>query len=215
MKVLTLNPRKPIIYLPGMISLVLLPVACLIFLNMHRPSAGLSWMDIVLWGPDMVKSFPEDYRYFPLDRKYINITLDGDDNRNRAKLIFARSEVTKMLHSKDTVNGINIHFTDKSKYWAYVNAWDICLSQGVQNYRAYNDDFSIIYGRFQKMHTAPAPEIITSLNIDSGMEYYSAEYIWEQKKKALSLALKVFWAPFLVFLLMTFFAIRKLYLNLG
>lgn len=171
-------------------------------------------MDILLWSPDMVKLFPEDYRYFPTDRKYINITLDGNDDQNRGKLTFARSEVTRMLHSKDTVNGVNIHFTDKSKYWAYVNAWDICLSKGVQNYRVYHDDFRIIYGRFPKLRTTPAPQIITPLNIDHVMEYYSDEYVWEQKKKVLTLALKVFWAPFIVFLLMSFFAIRKLYVNL-
>jgi hypothetical protein len=214
LKVLTLTPRKPIIYLPGMISLVLLPVACLIFLNMHGPSAGLNRMDIVLWSPDMVKLFPEDYRYYPTHRKYVNITLDGDDEQNKARLVFARSEVTGILQAKDTVRGVNIHFTDKSKYWAYVNAWDICLSQGIQNYRAYNNDFSIIYGRFRKIHTTPAPMIITPINIDSGMDYYSAEYIWKQKKKAFALALKIFWAPFIVFLLMTFFALKKLRLNL-
>jgi ribosomal protein S26 len=213
MKILTVTPHKPIIYPPGIISLVLLPVFCLVFLNQHKAFVRQGAMDVTMWPPYGIKNLPKKYQVkFPPDRNYLAINLNGTDADDKVRLDYARLEVKKMLSDKDTAKGVNFHFGNHTKYWTYVNAIDICQTEGVQTYGITQDD---IYALYVKPEIYDKPQY----TFICGMGYRNQEMRNREKREerlqAINKKIKDYWPLGIPFLIMSFFAIRKLFLNLG
>ena len=146
MKILNLSPHKPIIYTPGLISLLLLPVFCLVFLRQHKAFDKLKAMDVVYYSPDWNKALPKAYQLkFPPDRSYINVNLTGNTGSDKSLLEFARIQIRAMLKTRSKYTGVRIHFGRKVKYWAYVSALDICYSENAQHWAPYQDDIFVVY----------------------------------------------------------------------
>lgn len=145
MKILTLTPRKPIIYSPGMISLILLPLFCIVYLKQHKAFVHYSAMDIAVWSPDWNNRLPKRLQMeFPPVRNYLRINLDGNEIGDKARLDFARLEIRKMRASGDTERGINFHFWNTAKYQAFVTALDICQTENAGIFIPYKDDIYVM-----------------------------------------------------------------------
>lgn len=213
MKILTLTPRKPIIYYPsGIITLVLLPVFCLVYMSKHDLFTPANKMEITFWSPDLPKTLFKGTKQSILSkRKYFQINLDGkNDADDQIRLDFARLQIREMLKAKSFTDGVDFHFGVKAKYWTFVKALDICQVENVPSFLPYKDDLYAIY-------TKPEPIVETFI---CGNQFRSGDYhigkstYQELTFQFLTEQLKLFWAPALLFLIMTFFAFRKLYLNL-
>ncbi|AYL94049.1 hypothetical protein [Mucilaginibacter celer] len=146
MKILTLTPRQRIIYTPGLISLLLLPVFCMVFLHQHKAFQKLKAMDVVFFSPDWNKRLPKAYQFkFPPERSYVNVNLTGNTNSDQSLLEFARIQIRTILKTKNKSVGVQIHFGKKAQYWAFVKALDICYAEDVQSYAPYQDDIYVVY----------------------------------------------------------------------
>jgi hypothetical protein len=144
MKILTLSPHKPITYTPGLISLLLLPVFCLVFLHQHKDK--LKAMDVAYYSPEWNKRLPKAYQFkFPPDRSYINVNLTGNTNSDKSLLEFARMQIRTMLKARNNSIGVRIHFGPRVQYWAYVSALDICYSENAESWAPYQDDIFVVY----------------------------------------------------------------------
>ncbi|WP_295713366.1 hypothetical protein [Mucilaginibacter sp.] len=215
MKILTLTPRKPIIYPPGMISLFLLPMFCLLYLKQHKAFEGQSWMNVAMWSADFDKMLPEKYQHkFPASRNYLDINLDGNDVNDKIRLDFARLEVRRILATGDTIKGVDFHFGKTARYWTFINSLDILGTENAQMYGPYKDD---IYFWYKKPQIYPKSKyggflandiMILPLTSDE-----VSQRLWNGRIAFLNKALKDFWAPGIVFLMMLFFAMRKLVVN--
>ena len=212
MKMLTLTPRKPIIYPPGIISLVLLPIFCLIYLNEHKAFAPRNMMTIAVWSPEGQQALPKKIQHkFPPERKYLRINLDGKNEAdNKIRLDFARLQIREMLKLRDTIGGVDFHFGSEAKYWTFINALDICQTENAPAYAPYKDDIYVI-NVIPKKTTGEKPFICG--NLSQNCSYLGLNY------PGLTIPgfnqLTMFWgAPGIAFLMMMFFSLRKLYFNL-
>ncbi|MFB0497589.1 hypothetical protein ABID99_003826 [Mucilaginibacter sp. OAE612] len=146
MKILTLAPHKPIAYAPGLISLVLFPVLCVLFFHKHKVFTQRNCIDLVMCDPSWPKLTPAEHKVrFPPDRSYIDVNLNGNPASDRSLLDFARMEIRTMLKTRNTTLGIRFHFGNKSRYWTYVNALNICYTEKVQSWMAYQDYIYVVY----------------------------------------------------------------------
>lgn len=210
MRVLALTPHKPIFYPPGMISLVLLPVFCLVFLFQHKAFVNLGYIDVAMFDSGWdAKKISETYHIqFPPVRSYLDINLNGNDAANKTRLDFAQLAIREILDSKDTHKGVKFHFGKTSKYWSYVQAYDICQIEGVPGYGQYRDDLYVTY--FE-------PKV----DDDAGGGFFCGTMMLEQEArnreehkerlKAIDKMVITFWPVGIAFLTMSFFAIRKLF----
>ncbi|MFC0516798.1 hypothetical protein ACFFGT_21505 [Mucilaginibacter angelicae] len=146
MKILTLTPHKPISYAPGLISLVLLPVFCMLFLYQHKVFTPRNCIDVVMFDPSWPQLYPSKYQFkFPPERSYINVNLTGNTGSDKSLLDFARLEIRGMLKAKNTTLGVRFHFGNKSQYWTFVNALDICYTEKALSWIAYQDNIYVLY----------------------------------------------------------------------
>lgn len=212
MKILTLAPRKPIIYPPGIISLILLPIFCLVYLNKHKVFEQQSWMDIAMWSPDLAKIYSSKYsKGYPPDRKFLTINLDGNNGNDKTRLDFARLEIRRILTSEDTINGVDFHFGKKAQYWTFITALDILETEKAQVYSPYRDD---IHVWFKKVHNVSRLSLYNDVITEPPTPEEINRKLWNTRIEFINTAVKDFWVPGLVFLIMIYFTFKKLYQNL-
>src|SRR3954465_13311964 len=110
--------RKKIFYVPGMISLILIPLFC--FYHFYKVNAFEVQRGINLSIP--VGNEFEEYKVASL-RKYKLFNFDGS-NLEKKKLNEMKLYLRKLRIEKDTVNGIKMHFGSKSYYQTFITTLD-------------------------------------------------------------------------------------------
>jgi hypothetical protein len=146
MKILTLVPHKPINYAPGLISLVLFPMLCLMFLHQHKAFAHRGALNIAIVDPDMDKLMEKKYHFkIPPERSYTSVNLTGNATGDQSLLEFARFEIKSMIRTKNTIWGIRFHFGNKMKYQTFVSVFDMCSVEESIGWIPHNDDIYVFY----------------------------------------------------------------------
>lgn len=118
---MSLKPLK-FRYIPGMISIVFLPIICIIYLFCTKAFYVESCMDIRLFNKNdtmMKKGFD----------KFIKIhqfkTIHFSDIATKEKLNYSKKLVQTIIKNQDTINGVHFVFGKNSKYETFVNTLDI------------------------------------------------------------------------------------------
>lgn len=190
--------RKRLYYLPGMLSLVLLPLVCLQTLDEHQ-AFRKQYITPVAWRPKPTK----EHQQFWLERKYMDIRLTEDEDSNRRKLRQARLAIRQMVRTSDTVHGVHFILEEKALFGSFMQAIDICKQENQEVFVPDNHDIRAF---------CPAPRRVDG----SGMElpvlmcgYRPViDEAWVQKRKRDAMlrhaliTLRHYAIPFVLFLLL-------------
>jgi hypothetical protein len=131
-------------YIPGIISLIVVPFLLIFFVRHYsksqiRYAIPIVWPDLEL--VDMYKESYVAYRgHFPPLRNYITLRLDENIRSNQAKLDFAAIEAEELVKSHDTLNGIHFVFDNEASYEDFIKAVDICRISGAKTYMPYKNN---------------------------------------------------------------------------
>lgn len=131
------KPRyKKIYYVPGVISLLVLPVLFVLCVSMAQKPRSYHVLQVLIPNRQLEKEFPETYRWIcPVDeRSYEDINITGQRNADQVKQAYAQIRVREILHQDDFVRGIHYHFGDSSNYGAFIKAIDILSTEKAQLY---------------------------------------------------------------------------------
>ncbi len=136
--------RKKIYYIPGIISLTILPFLFIHFADKELKANSIAVIPIVLTDTNLPKKFPEvfkDYKEtFPPKRNYTDIVLTGNLKDDGIKLEFAQIKIRKILSANDPINGVHFQFGNSSQYWTFVKAIDILRIEGAKTYMLLDKD---------------------------------------------------------------------------
>jgi hypothetical protein len=130
------TPRHKIYYTGGLISLILLPVLCIIYIKKVKPETKFNVIEINWWTPNWNRL--DTYNRYPFEvhppRQFLDIILTGNDKEDKTKLDFAQLEIRRLLLLKDTIRGIHFLFTDNSKYESFIRVLNICIREKAKMY---------------------------------------------------------------------------------
>jgi hypothetical protein len=129
---------KKIFYVPGMISLVFIPLFC--FYHFYKVDAFKVYHGIELSIP--VGNEFEEYKVLSL-RKYKVFAFDGGDSEKK-KLQEMKLYLRKLRIEKDTVNGIKMHFGSKSYYQTFITTIDILVEEDAPTWITNKNDIYIL-----------------------------------------------------------------------
>ncbi|MCP2029462.1 hypothetical protein L1276_004649 [Flavobacterium sp. HSC-32F16] len=166
--------RKKIFYVPGMISLVLIPLVC--FYHFYKVDAFKDerCIDINIPSDSIeIKNFlslKRDYQVFNFQN-----SLDLERN-NLNKLQFALRNLNR---TNDTIKGIQIHLGKKMKYEVYIRILDIFIIEKMLLYTQYKDDFFVVM--LPKPKPSNAEKIVP---IVCGYWEANKDYFLEEERKA-------------------------------
>ncbi len=127
--------RKKIFYVPGMISLILIPVFC--FYHFYKVDAFTveSCVDV---------SFPDSIQkkaFLQIKRNYQVFNLNSSEDLEKEKLNDLQLALRKINQKNDTINGIQIHLGNKMQYEVYIRVLDILAIEQMPLYIQNDNDF--------------------------------------------------------------------------
>jgi len=211
MKLLNYQPHRKMKYASGLISLVLLPILCLCWLYKFEISQIKYVVNVLFWSKEAQITTPESYWPESLEKKKNTfIELTGNDRKDKISLQYAQVLLSNWKAHKDDTQVLKFHFGSKAKYWAFIEAINICETMKVTAYLPYQNNIYAFWNfqpkPIQSLITPPMPcGGIISMSDDVGQLKEPIDWL-----TVISNLLKDYWAPGIVFLLMTILTFQKL-----
>lgn len=137
------KPHKKLYYTSGLISLLLLPILCVFYLQKTKVFESEYVIELNMWTPEQTKNWRKygyDYDIHP-NRNFTNIYLTGNDKEDRTKLDFVQLQLRDLVNSKDTISGVHIVLGNESKYWTLIEIINISMKEKVRRFVYEGNDF--------------------------------------------------------------------------
>lgn len=199
-----------IFYPIGFISLVLLPIMCLWFLNKNRVFRKETMISISMpneyWEKENLKEY--NFKLHP-ERKFTEINITGNEKEDIIKFSFAELEIRELVKTHDIIKGVKFHFDDTAKYWSLIRAIDICDEEGAKIYVLKGSDLWV----YNMPKAKKANIIIEPLMMCGGCYYYEEpkHNVTSEVYKYLHLLVKDYLSILISFIV---FSILTLYLTI-
>ncbi|MBF4518850.1 hypothetical protein IRZ71_21040 [Flavobacterium sp. ANB] len=198
--------RKKIFYVPGMISLIFIPLLCLIYFYKVDAFKVYTLLNVELPAPD--NNVFEELNIADL-RKYKIFNYNSNEFEENRSLEKLRFSLRKLKKENDTINGIRIHLGKKMTYGVYVQVLNIFAEEGIEIYIPHKDDFWVFMKPKPKQNKSIRIPIIRICGYDG--DFWEKQREEAERKYVLSLYRKN-WVLFLGYfglVLLNIFALVK------
>ena len=199
--------NKKIYYSAGLISIILLPIMCILHLKSIDAFTHYGVMNFQMWDGKEENIGTKGITKFLNLKKYTIINLTGDNNSDKTKLNIAEKNVRKLILTNDTNCGIKFHFGEKSEYWTFVRVLDILAIEKAKFYVPYKNDI---------WFTNPKPRKINKnlKHIEPIYCGYKPNYINESesiKWSNIKGIIEKYYLPIIAYFFMVVFTIKRIY----
>lgn len=143
--------RRKIYYVPGMITLVFLPILCYYYLKPFNKTERV--LEVVF--PDKYKPNSNYENGFRFDttllslpenkRKYLDIHLGKQTKINKIKLDSFYKKMQILIKTKDTINGLHLVFDNGFKYGDFIKAINTCITDTFPHFLVYENNLWYLY----------------------------------------------------------------------
>lgn len=137
-----LKRSRHIFYTPGLISLLILPIICIAYLNKEKKPKEVHVIEINWWHSDWNEHL--DLTQYPFEiyppREYFQINLLTKNSEKKTQLEFFQLEIRRLLAKKDTINGVHIRLNDSSTYGDLISILNIFLKEKARTYVIKEND---------------------------------------------------------------------------
>jgi hypothetical protein len=168
--------RKRIFYVPGMISLVLIPLFC--FYHFYKVDAFKVYGSVNIYFPSDPKMIE---KFLAVKRNYKLFEFNNSLNLESKKINDLQFALRKLNRENDILNGIQIHLGEKMKYEVYVRILEILELEQMPYYMHHKNNFFVLM--------MPKPKSTSKRNfVVCGSGFLAGdldqEYFLEQERKA-------------------------------
>jgi len=145
--------RRKIYYVPGMISLIFLPILCVWYLNEHKNVERC----IEVSYAEKYDKFSHNHKFDTTalsrpeyKRSYIDIYVSNDDKENQKSLVYLKNKLNLIIKTKNKKLGLHILFSDNCKYNSYIQSINIieeCFKKNFafHTYCPYQNNIWVLY----------------------------------------------------------------------
>ncbi len=138
------KPHKKLYYTSGLISLLFLPVLCVLYLQktkVFEPIFSIEYREIFHNGVISLRTKE--------NRTYKTYCLSGDEVSDTKILKSVHEQMHELVAKKDAKSGVLVRFLNKSKFSSFIEVLNICYKENIQLYEFYNDEFKLYYSPFK------------------------------------------------------------------
>lgn len=129
--------HQKIKYFPGLISIILLPIFCVLYLKFDYDSKKLSAISLTTWDGEF---FYDETIAILNSRKFKKVVFTGDLDSDKLKLTIAQNDIKNLILNYDTLNGIQFHFENNSQYKTYIKLLEILKEENATYYIPYKNN---------------------------------------------------------------------------
>jgi hypothetical protein len=186
-------------YIPGVISLTILPLSLILFAKNEIKRRTLTVLPLTLADTNLPKRYPGFFakfdNLFPPKRSYFDFALTGNNENDNLSLESARAKIRLILSKNDPTNGVHFHFDKNCEYWTFVKTVDILRAGNAKTYMALDSD--IWFYHFLPDTTTVA---LTTLLLEGDVEVIRPKISWWSKLvKTVKTSWKSSWQLILAF----------------
>lgn len=138
------KPHKKLYYTSGLISLLLLPILCVLYVQKQgafNPIFSIEYKEIFDYGDVFLR--------IEKLKRYKTYCLSGDEVSDRKILKVVHEKMQELVAKKDEKNGVIVKFSNKSTFSSFIEILNICYKENIQLYEFYNDEFKLYYSPFK------------------------------------------------------------------
>lgn len=139
-----INLKKKSWYIPGIISLIILPLLFFHFTKRYYRTLNINAIQIYWPDYDLIERNPDFFKsyrgHYPPERDYRIIELTGHKETDKTKLNSAQIKIRELLAASDTSKGVHFIFGKESEYWSFIKAVDICRVEMAETYMPYENN---------------------------------------------------------------------------
>lgn len=176
--------RKKIFYVPGMISLVLIPLFC--FYHFYKVDAFKVYGSLNFSVPN--KGDFEKYKVEDL-RKYKVFYFNGEKSQELQQLKELRVFAKDMIKKYDTINGAKIRFGSKTNYDTFISVINIMSEEKMPTWALFSDNLYALAN--------PKPKPTKKHSFVCGTNAYSIERTLQMQEENRKEELRIFQISFL------------------
>jgi hypothetical protein len=181
------NNKRRIYYIPGILSLLFLPIICIVYLK--HSTINTDERVIEIWMPRKYNPVENGRNSYVFDtavlsrpeniRKYREIKMTDNIEDNREKIAEFKQSVAKLVQTNDTLNGVHLTMSSITSYNEFIQLLDICFSSTtISQFVVYEDNLWYLYKKFDlsmtkrykeeklRMQNEKQKEKITTRNIE-------------------------------------------------
>lgn len=157
--------RYKIHYVPGMISLIFLPILCIWFLKKNYYEERCMPINMPSkYDPNKPKGvvrFDTTCLSDPENRRiYTTFKFDGDAMVDKANLAASVALLKQIANTQDTINGVHFVLGNNAKYETFIEILDLCaytesLSLYIPMYIAYENEIWYIHPKIKDARKRP------------------------------------------------------------
>lgn len=185
----TIRKHRKLLYVPGMISLLLLPVLGYTYFKYNKSFVVYRSMDFSLlpknpvdWPQKKPNFYYSNEFLTPQNvgslREYKTFVISGSEAEEADKLVAIRSEFLRMVKDVDTLHGVKIHFGKTAHYDTFIRTLDYIAIVNMPAYGLFGNDLYAVVPPLPK----PTPKVINMRikgfghcgNADGDDNYYAA-----------------------------------------
>jgi hypothetical protein len=207
--------RKKLYYSAGLISIILLPIFCLIYLNNINAFKKFGSIDISLPDKEFRKDNVNLKRYLN-SKKYFIINLTGDNKTDELKLKNANILIKKIILSKDSIQGVKFNFGKKSEYWTFIKILDILVINNAQLYDLQDNELWFTNPPKLKNGIKKSSETEKNINsktnyVNCGTQYVNlkSQEVNEIENIGINEFIKNYYLSIIAYLLMIYFTFKR------
>jgi hypothetical protein len=188
--------HRKLFYVPGMISLVLVPILCFWFINSGNYLKKEYSVEVGLADSFMKFNYSDPLRSTPIypKRRNFNFILNGNQEADRRELKKARFRIKKMLTEKDSIHAVKIFLGKKATYQQFIDVIDCFAIDKVPSYLIKDNYLYAVYFPPERKLKKVKNFTCGGLGNDMGIDYNYLNNIKKEEQRAILIqSIKKFW----------------------
>ena len=166
---------KKLRYIPGMFSIILLPLLGYIYFQSNGYFTQLTALNFVAEGFEEMREWCEEMNVIDCGKEYDKriykeISLNGNKEESQKAFQYIDNFVNKVIQTEDTINGLKVHFEKNATYNEFIEVLNIFSERGAQLYILDNNTMFFV-GR----------DLLSGDIIDIDCEGPPVEYLSEER----------------------------------
>src|SRR5690554_1568893 len=165
---------KKLRYIPGMFSIILLPLLGYIYFQSNGYFKQFGAFDISYIDLEFLQEYDDLYDDLEIHRRsYTEVTFNGNIEESKKTLQYVDDFTDKIIETKDTINGLKIHLGNQATYNEFIQLLDVLWEKPREDIWFFDNNTIMLAGKDWEP-TPPEYEDFTFIEICSGA-YFTEE----------------------------------------
>lgn len=200
--------KRKLFFPSGLISLVLLPIICLIYIYQNNGFKNENILSLYFWNLNMSDQYKQSFNSYIQRKKYEHYFLTKNEQKNIAIFNLAEKSIKKLVNSRDTIHGIHFSIDDNTEFKTFIDVINLCKVENVKVYIPNENDIWIMNPMLKETKKEELHYCNPNLGNSTVIDQVSAQKV-KTVRNYINEISTMFWSSIFFFLILVSLNIKK------